>query len=168
VGFRTSESPEVLADEAIALRRSLLALTPWQVAIADSVDRLSLSRLGEERWLYHAEVARLPSLFAEMEQLIDLCPASRLATVGVLALTDRRLVFAGHERFLRRTKVVEIPLDEIDRIESKLTGKRGRLRIFRVGMGRFDLPEEFHGIVPSTVALEFKSRAERVRPRRRP
>lgn len=140
----------------------MLALTPWQVAIADSVDRLSLSRLGEDRWVYHAEVARLPSLFAETEQLIDLCRAFRLATVGVLALTDRRLLFAGHGRFLRRKKVVEIPLDEIDHLESKVTGKRGRLRVFKVAMRRFDSPEEFHGIVPSTVAVEFKAAAEDV------
>jgi predicted Zn-dependent peptidase len=116
------------------------------------VDDLATEKLSR-RWVVADELKRLPGLLAPGEELLNLAEANRGLKAGLLALTDRRVIFLYAGMTGRRRDVLEFPLADISSVD-------GRAGIFALVGSRIVLvasgtTTKFKDIVPRERAPEI-------------
>jgi Bacterial PH domain len=103
----------------------------------------------KRRWAVSDELALLPGHLAPGEKLLNLTEASRGMKAGLIALTDRRLMFLYTGLTGRRRDFLEFAFSDISSVEGRA--------------GTFALAESRIVLVASGTTLKFKDIVPRER-----
>ena len=101
-----------------------------RLRLGERIDRLGIARLGNRWTRTWRELAVLPLVVDESEQLCDIIYAHLMFHAGLLLLTDRRLVYIWFRMFRPGWDYETIALDTITRIELNDQRKFGEMKIF--------------------------------------
>jgi len=135
-----------------ALRRIREKISPDCFApLAGRVEEISAKahdELGKDLGRVASEVDTLPDILGLDEELRHLARARRGYRIGLLALTDRRIVFAS---LAKEREFYEKPLEQIT--EAKAKGVRNKRLV--VAYDAETVPDEFRDIAPSDRVPDF-------------
>jgi hypothetical protein len=134
------------AQAALAIRRARLNLSPWQWRLCGEIDLLLEDRPDPRWWHSYRELAVLPTLLDEGEELFDLSGARFGWVAGLVALTSTRLLFLGYRLLIPTLKVKSFPLANLADHKVRRQGKRYARLVLKVD--RAATPAELHGMQP--------------------
>jgi hypothetical protein len=98
----------------------------------DQVKSLAESKLDRKvRFMVRKELKKLPSLLEDGENLENLAQGLYEGNEGIVAVTDRRLLFV--EEGVMRSRLEDFPFDRISSIQSEKNMLAGKLTVFAAG-----------------------------------
>ena len=139
------------AIDAAVPEELVIRMEPALTAHSDAVERVAAEKL-KRRWVVSEELELLPGRLEHGETILTLCEASKGMRAGLLAVTDRRLIFFAR---IRKETWLEFTFGEIDRIEGSEGILDSTVKIEARG-------EEitFSGIAPKERTLEVVGEVE--------